>query len=46
MASSAANLIEDYSKEFNMTQSTAVETALAEFFERHGYKERLKAVTI
>lgn len=46
LASSAAVLIEDYSKEFNMTQRTIVETALAEFFERHGYKDRLKAVTI
>lgn len=46
LASGAIVLIEDYSKEFNMTQRAVVETALGEFFERHGYQERLKAVTL
>lgn len=46
LASSAAVLIKDYSLEFNMSQRLVVETALAEFFERHGYKDRLRAVTV
>lgn len=46
LAAGAVTLLADYHNEFNMTQRLIVETALAEFFERHGYKDRLKAVTI
>lgn len=45
LASSAAALLEDYHKEYNLTQRAIIETALAEFFERHGYKEQLQAAT-
>ncbi|QSB12312.1 hypothetical protein JTI58_12165 [Lysinibacillus fusiformis] len=45
LASSAAALLEDYQKEYNITQRSIVETALAEFFERHGYDEQLRLAT-
>lgn len=46
LASSAATLLEDYTKQFNITQRMIVEVALAEFFERHGYKNQLQSATI
>lgn len=46
LTSGAATLLEDYHKEYNITQRQIVETALAEFFERHGYAEQLRNVTI
>jgi len=46
LASSMAVLLDDYSKEYNMTQRAVVETALAEFMLRHGYHEQLKMVTV
>lgn len=45
LASSAAALLEDYQKEYNITQRSIIETALAEFFERHGYEEQLRLAT-
>lgn len=44
-ASSVATLLEDYQKAYNITQRAIVETALAEFFERHGYEEQLRLAT-
>ncbi|MEK4530540.1 hypothetical protein [Solibacillus sp. FSL K6-1554] len=46
LTSGAVTLLEDYNKEFNITQRQIVESALAEFFERHGYSNQLKTVTI
>lgn len=46
LTSGVVTLLEDYHKEYNITQRQVVETALAEFFERHGYAEQLKNVTI
>lgn len=46
ITSGAATLLEDYHKEYNITQRQIVETALAEFFERHGYAEQLRNVTL
>ena len=46
LTSGAATLLEDYHKEYNITQRQIVETALAEFFERHGYAEQLRNVTL
>ncbi|MDM5246437.1 hypothetical protein [Lysinibacillus sp. G4S2] len=45
LASSAAALLEDYQKEYNITQRSIIETALAEFLERHGYEEQLRQAT-
>ena len=45
LASSVIVLLEDYQKEFNLTQRTIVETALAEFFERNGYAEQVRIAT-
>lgn len=45
LASSAVALLGDYRQEYNLTQRAIVETALAEFFQRHGYQDQLKMVT-
>ena len=45
ISSSAATLLENYQKAYNITQRVIVETALAEFFERHGYEEQLRLAT-
>ena len=45
MASSVATLLEDYQKEYNLTQRAIVETALAEFFQKYGYHDQLKLAT-
>lgn len=45
LASSAVALLEDYRQEYNLTQRSIIETALAEFFQRHGYQNQLKMVT-
>lgn len=45
LASSAATLLENYQKAYNITQRAIVKTALAEFFERHGYEEQLRLAT-
>lgn len=45
LASSAVALLEDYRQEYNLTQRAIIETALAEFFQRHGYQDQLKMVT-
>ncbi|MCP1143671.1 hypothetical protein [Lysinibacillus endophyticus] len=45
VASSVATLLEDYQKEYNLTQRAIVETALAEFFLKYGYHDQLKLAT-
>ena len=45
VASSVATLLEDYKKEYNLTQRAIVETALAEFFLKDGYHYQLKLAT-
>ncbi len=46
LASSAAALLEDFHKENNLTQRSIIEVALAEFFIRHGYKEKMGAMML
>lgn len=46
LASSAVALLEDFHKENNLTQRAVVEVALAEFFLRHGYKEKMSAIML
>lgn len=37
-------LLNDFSKEFNVTQRDIIEVALAEFFKKYGYEEQLNSV--
>ncbi|MGG3803704.1 hypothetical protein [Metabacillus fastidiosus] len=37
-------LLNDFSKEFNVTQRAIIEIALAEFFKKYGYEEQLNSV--
>lgn len=46
LASSAVALLEDFHKENNLTQRAVVEAALAEFFIRHGYKDKMSAMML
>lgn len=46
LASGATALLEDFHKEYNLTQRSVVEVALAEFFIRHGYKEKMGAMLL
>ncbi|NYF23571.1 hypothetical protein [Sporosarcina sp. JAI121] len=39
-------LLNDYSKEFNVTQRDIVEVALADFFRRYGYEEQLNQIIL
>ncbi|MFD1031863.1 hypothetical protein [Metaplanococcus flavidus] len=39
-------LLNDYSKEFNVTQRDIVEVALADFFKQYGYEEQLNQITM
>jgi hypothetical protein len=39
-------LLNDFSKEYNMTQRDIIEVALAEFFQKYGYEEQLNSVIL
>ncbi|MFD0050310.1 hypothetical protein ACFVHQ_13420 [Actinomycetes bacterium NPDC127524] len=41
---SVVTLLNDFSKEYNVTQRDILEVALAEFFSKYGYKEQLNSV--
>ncbi|MEK3798623.1 hypothetical protein MHI18_10190 [Peribacillus sp. FSL H8-0477] len=44
LPTSLQTLLNDFSKEFNVTQRDIIEVALAEFFKRYGYEEQLNSV--
>lgn len=43
---SVQTLLNDFSKEFNVTQRDIIEIALAEFFKKYGYEEQLNQVLL
>lgn len=45
MASSAKALLDDFSQEFNVSQRSIVEAALAEYFQKYGYHYQVRQVT-
>lgn len=45
MASSAKALLDDFSQEFNISQRSIVEAALAEYFQKYGYHYQVRQVT-
>lgn len=44
LPTSLQTLLNDFSKEFNVTQRDIIEVALAEFFKKYGYEEQLNGV--
>lgn len=44
LPTSLQTLLNDFSKEFNVTQRDIIEVALAEFFKKYGYEEQLNSV--
>ncbi|WP_394138486.1 hypothetical protein [Cytobacillus oceanisediminis] len=44
LPTSLQTLLNDFSKEYNVTQRDIIEVALAEFFMKYGYQEQLKSV--
>jgi hypothetical protein len=44
LPTSLQTLLNDFSKEFNVTQRDIIEVALAEFFKKYGYDEQLNSV--
>ncbi|MBB6176021.1 hypothetical protein HNQ82_000832 [Anoxybacillus tengchongensis] len=44
LPTSLQTLLNDFSKEFNVTQRDIIEVALAEFFRKYGYEEQLNSV--
>lgn len=45
MASSAKALLDDFSREFNISQRSIVEAALAEYLKKYGYHDQVRQVT-
>ncbi|NRD77314.1 hypothetical protein HPT25_07355 [Bacillus sp. BRMEA1] len=44
LPTSLQTLLNDFSKEYNVTQRDIIEVALAEFFKKYGYEEQLNSV--
>lgn len=44
LPTSLQTLLNDFSKDFNVTQRDIIEVALAEFFKKYGYEEQLNSV--